>query len=352
MHGSRVFPSGVRPIATPFVWCERLGCRGRVRRLSARIGAALALACGLLGAIGQLGRWSDGADAINLASPYLLAAGSAAAAAAAGLAPRRSGWRVRLVGLASICLLILGPLPLVLADRPLPAPMSACHGRSIRLAQFNVWKENHSTPSVARWIQASGVDVVTLQEALTRPSLPALLPGFPFRQSCVGRAGCSTMIASRLPFRASGGLAAGDPENRGALSAAWARIDIGGRPITLVSTHLGRPPPWRRYEPDRALLAAFVRRQDSMTTIVAGDLNLPGWTYQMQRLEAALRLRRVTRMLPTWPAATSPTGALFGLDHVLVGSSWQVVSVDRGPALGSDHYPLLVKLRLCAGRPG
>ncbi|HQR90495.1 MAG TPA: endonuclease, partial [Caulobacter sp.] len=33
------------------------------------------------------------------------------------------------------------------------------------------------------------------------------------------------------------------------------------------------------------------------------------------------------------------------IDHVYAGGAWKTVSVVRGPALGSDHRPIVVKLR-------
>ena len=36
--------------------------------------------------------------------------------------------------------------------------------------------------------------------------------------------------------------------------------------------------------------------------------------------------------------------ALLPIDHVYAGPGWRTVRAERGPRLGSDHYPVIVTL--------
>jgi endonuclease/exonuclease/phosphatase (EEP) superfamily protein YafD len=81
--------------------------------------------------------------------------------------------------------------------------------------------------------------------------------------------------------------------------------------------------------------------------ILTGDLNTTPWSFGLQRLDRTLGLVRRDRALSTYPAQ------LFGrpwplpflaIDHVYAGPGWATVKVERGPWLGSDHYPVIVTL--------
>jgi endonuclease/exonuclease/phosphatase (EEP) superfamily protein YafD len=82
----------------------------------------------------------------------------------------------------------------------------------------------------------------------------------------------------------------------------------------------------------------------SLPTVLAGDLNATPWSSAFSGL-AAKWLRRATGIVPTWPAAGAWLPGI-PIDHVLVSRHWAVVSQERGPDLGSDHYPVLVRLAL------
>ena len=44
------------------------------------------------------------------------------------------------------------------------------------------------------------------------------------------------------------------------------------------------------------------------------------------------------------PAGMGLPFALLPIDHVSAGPGWRTVRVERGPLLGSDHYPVIVTL--------
>jgi endonuclease/exonuclease/phosphatase (EEP) superfamily protein YafD len=81
--------------------------------------------------------------------------------------------------------------------------------------------------------------------------------------------------------------------------------------------------------------------------ILTGDFNATPWSASLRRTDAALALTRRDRALPTWPARVLGRSwplPILPIDHVYAGPGWATVKVERGPAFGSDHYPLVVIL--------
>lgn len=84
--------------------------------------------------------------------------------------------------------------------------------------------------------------------------------------------------------------------------------------------------------------------------ILAGDFNMTPRSYRLQRLLAVAGLRRRAAFLRSWPAGGHgglPLPA-FLIDHVLTTPDIRTVSIETGPNLGSDHLPVIARLRLPA----
>jgi endonuclease/exonuclease/phosphatase (EEP) superfamily protein YafD len=296
----------------------------------------------LLGLIGQAGRVFDQADAVNFFAFVWLPAGLLAATGLLVVAP---GLRSRIMAGGAIVLLAFFAWTLAAPGRP----AVDCPGEALTLVQFNILKDNAEIASAIAWIRGTDADVVTIEEgARELRVVEQLRPLYPYAVACVAGLHCSTAILSRRPFLASGGLARGDPENRKGLSAAWATLPSRAGPFTIVAAHLDRPWPWHSRPDDIAELAAFARRSGSDTTLVAGDFNRPAWTFQIRRLTDALGLARAPD-IRSWPAMTG-LPPLLAIDHIFYGRRWTIDTIARGPRLGSDHYPLLARLRLSPTR--
>jgi endonuclease/exonuclease/phosphatase (EEP) superfamily protein YafD len=77
--------------------------------------------------------------------------------------------------------------------------------------------------------------------------------------------------------------------------------------------------------------------------VLAGDFNTTPWAPGYRAL-LSTGLDDDGRTRTSWPAFLP--FALIPIDHVLVSPQLQVISKRRGPRLGSDHYPIVVELRL------
>ncbi|HEY8932662.1 MAG TPA: endonuclease/exonuclease/phosphatase family protein, partial [Rariglobus sp.] len=136
------------------------------------------------------------------------------------------------------------------------------------------------------------------------------------------------------------------PEARGAL---WARIEIGGTPVNVLTTHLGLSPRERVIQMQALLgpdwLGPVITTEP---VILCGDFNLsPGsapYNLAMSRLHDVQAAGRGHR-----PQATfSSTRPLLRLDHIFVSAHFdtQRAFVPRNDLtrLASDHFPLLADL--------
>lgn len=301
------------------------------------LGVAGAFAVAALAANG--GRGSPELDLLSEFAPIFVGAGLLALVAAIWV--RR--W-------ARPPLLVLGFLSLAggawlmtpefLRDQGPVAPADA--PGQIKIIQFNTLQTNEHIGAVADWLAAENPDIVTIQEA--RHDLRDVLKTRTGWQ-VAGAAG-NLMIFSRAPRIRMDRPTIGPP---GHLHWVNATYPSTSGPYEVVTVHLGWPiGPGQRFQ--WAQLAALLHHWPTDRMILAGDFNATPWSSAMRTGEAALPLFRRDRAIPTFPATwrtDEPVRAPFAIlpiDHVYAGRGWATVKVERGPNLGSDHYPLVITL--------
>jgi endonuclease/exonuclease/phosphatase (EEP) superfamily protein YafD len=115
--------------------------------------------------------------------------------------------------------------------------------------------------------------------------------------------------------------------------------------------HVEWPIPAHKRRAEDLHLTLILDQEDHDRTILAGDFNSAQWSFRQQGADGALGLQRRDRLLPTWPALIPqlhgqafPGPPFIPIDHIYAGSLWRTVKVERGPRLGSDHYPLIATL--------
>ena len=221
----------------------------------------------------------------------------------------------------------------------------------LTVVQFNLWAANPQQARTARWILAQNADVIVLEEAYggVEPIIRQLRARYPYATTC-RRSPCSAMILSRrAPVRT------GDtqrlPGVRTHLSGAWATFNTAQGPVTVFGVHFGWPWPFGNQRAQRNILVQSLRGLPHDRLILAGDFNAAPWSYSLRRLDRNLGLQRYSRAMPSWPAQPGTAGPLvlpfpiMPIDHAYAGPGWSEVEVRRGPRLGSDHYPLVMRLR-------
>ena len=129
------------------------------------------------------------------------------------------------------------------------------------------------------------------------------------------------------------------------------RIELAnGRAVDLRFLHPMPPSPSESYastgrDAELALVGFEVADRPAATTIVAGDMNDVAWSHSsrlFQRLSGLLDPRRGRGMFSTFHADYALLR--WPLDHVFHTSDLSVLELRRLEYVGSDHFPVLVRL--------
>jgi endonuclease/exonuclease/phosphatase family metal-dependent hydrolase len=289
------------------------------------------------------------------------------APADAPVAPPAAG-PLRPLHLREAALRALGRAP-ALARAP-SAPPARARGR-LRVVTYNVHScvglDGRLSPErIARVLARLEPDVVALQEldvgrgrtggvdqasavASALAMELAFHPTFALEEEQFGDA-----VLSRLPLRL---VKAGPLPRLGALEprgALWVEIDVGGRPLQLLNTHLSLHPIERGRQVSALLGAGWLgdpRAAPGRATVLCGDLNALPWFPSCRRL--ARRLRDCQAGCDDPPRSTWGGRWSAGrIDHVFADASLAVLHVevprDALAQVASDHQPLVVDFALSA----
>ncbi|MEO8723954.1 MAG: endonuclease/exonuclease/phosphatase family protein [Sphingobium sp.] len=304
--------------------------------------AALALAALALGAAGQLARWFPVLDIFNFASPLglLLALDSLVVLA---LGRKRRG--AIFVTALALCAVAFSTERIIPEYWRAAAPAASAASRNVVILTANVWRNNSAPADAARTIAASGADVVVLQEAsgIFNVSHAQLAKAFPYETKCRVTK-CELVIFSRWPldpvryrYRARDGAQIGP-------SLIHTRVRPPGSPsFAIVTLHFPRINGFGGVPADIPVeLAQTVPSFMESHMIIAGDLNLTPWTFALQQLDQGLApMTRITGKSPSYPGNLDIFGvtvpAVMPIDHIYVGPSWLVRSVETLRIPGADH---------------
>jgi len=292
-----------------------------------------ALLCALAASLAQLGRRSPAWDVLTHAAPIYLAGGLIALAAALVFHDRYRAVALIAGGIAvAASALLMAPEYLRAAGPKAPPGAPG----SFKIIQFNAWGGDGGLQQPVAWLAAQKPDLVIMQET-NRKVRDAVAAGTGMHMT-LGRT--NVAIFSRDPPVAVTPLQS-DADGPMFLIDATFRTPAGDASV------LGIHYPWPT-ERDRlgqaADLARVVRAHSAETTILSGDFNSTPWSFARRREDQAFGLIRRTRAVFSWPAWRGLPVPLLPIDHVYAGRAWATVSVERGPKVGSDHYPVVVTL--------
>lgn len=235
-----------------------------------------------------------------------------------------------------------------------PAPAAAA-GPSLRLLSFNMHGSDTDPEKFLALIAAERPDVILLTEVAgdIEQRMATLAGAYPHRIPTRNKGLHEVALYSRWP------IAAIETNSSARADMPVVRVDLCPPPdrrgacLRLVALHAMAPFGGGAALRDRQLdLAARAAAQPGAAVII-GDLNLTPWSPTFARLIDVGRLQDSSRrrgLEPTWQPASLPAGlaALFALsiDHALVSADVVVDASRVGPAIGSDHRPIIVDLRL------
>ena len=319
------------------VW---LTFRGALEAVAAVL--ALGAAAAAVGAEG--GRWNDKLDLLAHFALIWLAAAAVAFILSWASPSVLRGTLIRLAALVAV--LAAGGLILPDFPRQRSAPAEASAPHQVKLVEFNAWNVHSDPDRVATWIAAQHPDLVVVIEP--HPDLEARLRQATGLETYTAD---NIIVAARHPFiRTRVNWDVHNLPGQG-FYLNWPVIyGFDGKPFAFVGAHQGWPIPAWRARAEALHLTLTLDTIDRPSAILAGDFNSTQWSYLRRQADEAIGLERRDRALPSWPARLPMLNGwqfpipLLPIDHVYAGGLWRTVKVERGPKLGSDHYPLIATL--------
>lgn len=246
------------------------------------------------------------------------------------------------LALAATNLVLIVPLYFGQAPR-------AGSGQPLRAMSFNVHYLNDDYGATIELILREQPDFVLLLE-VTREwakALEFLHPEYPYRHVHVGGYGGGLAFYSRHEIK-DVQLQQRDWEGPTIIALL---ATPGGR-MTFLGVHPNSPKSAAYFESRNRQLEQVgqLARATDGAVMLMGDLNMTSWSPYFKELLVASNLRDSRRgfgVEGSWPWLR---GAIFRIpiDHCLVSSQVSVLNHRIGPAVGSDHRPVLVEFQLPA----
>ena len=213
----------------------------------------------------------------------------------------------------------------------------------VKVLTYNTWFSNQDWPGLEAYLRMEDADVVVMMEfgGSKRPLLENLKELYPHQADCIDVKNCRLVLLSKRPFVDSGHKTKwqGPP-------IIWARYgdDLGS--LTVVGTHLWRPPTASvQLQQVRELARQALKLGDPI--VVAGDFNATRWSFVLDEFETSSGMGRLSGD-PTWPTFFFGFPQ-FGIDHIFISSGIRALGrPSRGQDIGSDHLPLSATLAVSA----
>ncbi len=231
---------------------------------------------------------------------------------------------------------------------------------TLKVISLNTWYRNTQYDGMIRYLRASDADVIGLVEVT--PRLKAALAGlhdlYPYQADCIDTVPlCEEVLLSRRPLR---NIAAGRLEGSRPVALS-AQIDLPGGPVDFLVTHLSSPlvgllsnhgdqsqfSAEPQESPQAEQAARLTRHLTTLgpDAILMGDFNAAPWSPILQELRLAGGWHPNHNLAPSWPRWLSAPLRL-PIDHILARGRAEVVAFDTGPALASDHLPVVADIVL------
>jgi endonuclease/exonuclease/phosphatase (EEP) superfamily protein YafD len=233
------------------------------------------------------------------------------------------------------------------------AVAAAMEGRPLHVLSANVLRSNPAPERVASFVRTSDADLVVLveaEQARWRQVLTSIGERYPYRAPEGWRDGAPIVLFSRDPIIHTSLI---EPPT-GQRPYLMAEIAIGAQSLTVVGVHPASPSltndgrDTRRRNRTLDHIAKHMASADT-PVVVAGDFNTTPFSPHFVDLIKAAGLRNAAAghgWMGTWPQGFWP--ARIPIDHILIKGPLIATRFERGPAIGSDHFPVLAELRLTA----
>lgn len=289
--------------------------------------------------LGFLGRWGQFFDAFSHFRMHLVAVGLVACAFVHWTGARKS-W----IAYSMLAFAFGGVSILSVTQNEFSAYAEApFKDTCLKVLTLNIWGHNSELHKVEAFLRQADADIVVLQEArdYALPILQNLDTLYPHQIHCAEDRWCGAAVLSKYAWTE----ADIEPYSGTNRAMAWARFGEGEEALFILGLHPNQPIPGLKQSVHYQAMAEFLIREEARTKIVGGDFNATPWSYAIQNFSRRTGLKRANPdnpFLMTWPSFGSIPQ--FAIDHIFVSNDIRVLNVERGPYVGSDHYPMIAEI--------
>jgi endonuclease/exonuclease/phosphatase (EEP) superfamily protein YafD len=221
----------------------------------------------------------------------------------------------------------------------------------VRILQFNVDHNNDNINNMAHWVisHSEDIDIVVLLEVTDKwqIAIERIKWSYPYHISKKVRGERQIVVLSRLLIDEL--EVQKFAEGVSGIVLRGATIN-GDAPFVLYSVHPAPPIfPGMAKQRNEVLLTAAKKifKEEAKYKILVGDFNTTPFSPYFKKIEKASGLYDSNEgmgTLGTWPSFV-PKLLGIAIDNMLVSKWIRVENKQLGPAMGSDHYPVITTLK-------
>jgi endonuclease/exonuclease/phosphatase (EEP) superfamily protein YafD len=241
-------------------------------------------------------------------------------------------------GPAAAALVVAGLAVAGASARAAPSAAALAGDANVKIVWANVYYQDDSLARAVAFARAENADLLLIAE---RPEVKggrrlAAAPDYPFRDGSIAGADTAIAVYSRSPL--ADVAPTRSPGRNGLVFRAALR---DGRMLFIGAVHPTIPKSPRATAVRRRQIAdvfALAAREES--ALLLGDFNTVPWSPDLIDVAKGAGARRVSTRSSTWISKLPGFGLPIDLVFVAGGAA---ARAEVGPAIGSDHFPLLVE---------
>jgi len=212
--------------------------------------------------------------------------------------------------------------------------------RTFKLISFNMWVGDRPLDDVAAFLSKEDADVVVLQEfnsSHAKRLLPGLKELYPHQLSCADDRSCLMALLSKTPWTDADFI----NHSRSNPALVWARFGEGSAAYRIATLHNAWPFQASAQATHTDWLIEW-RKSITEPLLMAGDFNLTPFSWKLSKFAWKTGLKHYATYHRTWPGHRY--APVFLIDNIFSTDAFRPIEVRTGPALQSDHLPLIARI--------
>ena len=221
-------------------------------------------------------------------------------------------------------------------------------GAAVRVVFSNILIFNDDVGRLVAWIEDSDPDIVVATEVSPRhvERMAGAMAGYPFRVLEPREHPFGMVVYSRYPISGESitEFADGIPSTSDPVMVTVG-VETPAGTLHVAGLHLSTPVTPRRFARRNGQFATAgdILAELEAPKLVVGDFNATPWSAGLRAFLLETRLFGVNTR-PTWPVWFGFAG--IPIDHAFASRDLRILDIETGPAIGSDHRPLLIDVAL------